>query len=198
MATLVKTIKSRSTNDIIYPVTKADAVYFNDNNTLVSVQGKINTIQGLLGSSSISNVGSSITGIIGNEALTTTAQTLAGAINEHQTDISTLNNNLTQLQRNRTSSSGVSLKSYTNQSNPYVFPCDGYVMIDSGSSAQAGTHIWVPIRSNNGINVANLYMYVQASFQTLVTFVKKGMHTFLYEATATNNFTVIFHPLDGD
>ena len=94
MATLVKTIKSRSTGDIIYPVTKADAVYFNDNNNLVSVQGKINTIQGLLGSSSISNVGSSITGIIGNEALTTTAQTLAGAINEHQTDISELNNQL--------------------------------------------------------------------------------------------------------
>lgn len=37
MATLVKTIKSRSTDDIIYPVTKADAVYFNDENNLVSV-----------------------------------------------------------------------------------------------------------------------------------------------------------------
>lgn len=190
MATLVKTIKSRSTGDIIYPVTKADAVYFNDNNNLVSVQGKINTIQGLLGSSSISNVGSSITGIIGNEALNTTAQTLAGAINEHQTDISTLNNSL----KNKTSG-GVNLKNYTH-SNPYTFPCDGYVLMDSGASAQSGTHIWFPIRTANNYNAASLYMAVQQSFQSMSVFVKKGMICFLYEATATNNYSINFFPLD--
>jgi len=35
MATLVKTIKSKVTDDTIYPVTKADAVYLADTDTSV-------------------------------------------------------------------------------------------------------------------------------------------------------------------
>ena len=62
---LVKTIKDRNTNDTIYPITKADAVYLSDNET---------TVEGALGDlSTISSIGDG---------------TIAGAI-------STLNNNLT-------------------------------------------------------------------------------------------------------
>ncbi len=46
---LVKTIKDRNTHDTIYPITKADAVYLNDNET---------TVEGALGDlSTISSIG---------------------------------------------------------------------------------------------------------------------------------------------
>lgn len=50
----------------------------------------------LIGTSSISNVKSTITGAIGNTALGTTATTLSGAIAEHEGDISTLNSKFSQ------------------------------------------------------------------------------------------------------
>ena len=68
------------------------------NSTLATLFNRISTmvknvryIWNLLGSSSFSNVASTLTGAIGNTALTTTAQTLSGAIAEHESDISTLN-----------------------------------------------------------------------------------------------------------
>lgn len=70
------------------------------NSTLATLFNRISTmvknvryIWNLLGSSSFSNVASTLTGAIGNTALTTTAQTLSGAIAEHESDISTLNSN---------------------------------------------------------------------------------------------------------
>lgn len=69
---LVKTIKDRLTNDTIYPITKADAVYLSDNET---------TVEGALGDlSTISSIGDG---------------TIAGAI-------STLNNNLNFIQKTYT------------------------------------------------------------------------------------------------
>ncbi len=71
------------------------------NSTLATLFNRISTmvknvryIWNLLGSSSFSNVASTLTGAIGNTALPTTAQTLSGAIAEHERDISTLNGNL--------------------------------------------------------------------------------------------------------
>lgn len=81
MSTTIKTIKSHLTDDIIYPITKSNAVYL-PNSTAETVDGHLTDLETLVGSSSITNVGSSITGIIGNNALTTTAQTLSGAVNE--------------------------------------------------------------------------------------------------------------------
>lgn len=70
------------------------------NSTLATLFNRISTmvknvryIWNLLGSSSFSNVASTLTGAIGNTALTTTAQTLSGAIAEHERDISGLNSN---------------------------------------------------------------------------------------------------------
>lgn len=64
------------------------ATLFNRISTMVK---NVRYIWNLLGSSSFSNVASTLTGAIGNTALTTTAQTLSGAIAEHESDISTLN-----------------------------------------------------------------------------------------------------------
>lgn len=64
---------------------------FNRISTMIK---NVRYIWNLLGSSSFSNVASTLTGAIGNTALTTTAQTLSGAIAEHESDISTLNSNL--------------------------------------------------------------------------------------------------------
>jgi len=66
------------------------ATLFNRISTMVK---NVRYIWNLLGSSSFSNVASTLTGAIGNTALTTTAQTLSGAIAEHESDISTLNSN---------------------------------------------------------------------------------------------------------
>lgn len=48
----------------------------------------------LIGSGDFSNVAETISGAIGNTALTTTATDISGAIAEHESDISTLNDNL--------------------------------------------------------------------------------------------------------
>lgn len=66
---------------------------FNRISTMVK---NVRYIWNLLGSSSFSNVASTLTGAIGNTALTTTAQTLSGAIAEHESDISTLNSKFSQ------------------------------------------------------------------------------------------------------
>ena len=66
-------------------------VLFNRISTMIK---NVRYIWNLLGSSSFSNVASTLTGAIGNTALTTTAQTLSGAIAEHERDISGLNSNL--------------------------------------------------------------------------------------------------------
>lgn len=63
-------------------------VLFNRISTMIK---NVRYIWNLLGSSSFSNVASTLTGAIGNTALTTTAQTLSGAIAEHESDISALN-----------------------------------------------------------------------------------------------------------
>lgn len=70
------------------------ATLFNRISTMVK---NVRYIWNLLGSSSFSNVASTLTGAIGNTALTTTAQTLSGAIAEHESDISTLNSKLSQM-----------------------------------------------------------------------------------------------------
>lgn len=64
---------------------------FNRISTMIK---NVRYIWNLLGSSSFSNVASTLTGAIGNTALTTTAQTLSGAIAEHESDISTLNSKI--------------------------------------------------------------------------------------------------------
>lgn len=50
----------------------------------------------LIGSGDFSNVAETISGAIGNTALGTDATTLSGAIAEHESDISTINGNLTK------------------------------------------------------------------------------------------------------
>lgn len=68
------------------------ATLFNRISTMVK---NVRYLWNLIGSSSFSNVASTLSGAIGNTALTTTAQTLSGAIAEHEADISELNGNLT-------------------------------------------------------------------------------------------------------
>lgn len=84
MSTLIKTIKSHLTDDTIYPVTKADAVYL-ANSTAETVESHLANLETIVGENSISNINNTITGAIGNNTLTTTAQTLSGAINELNT-----------------------------------------------------------------------------------------------------------------
>lgn len=66
------------------------ATLFNRISTMVK---NVRYLWNLIGSSSFSNVASTLSGAIGNTALTTTAQTLSGAIAEHESAISTLNGN---------------------------------------------------------------------------------------------------------
>ena len=56
MSTVVKTIKNYLTDDTIYPITKASAVY---------MEGSTNTVEGLLGNTDISSIeNGTITGAI--------------------------------------------------------------------------------------------------------------------------------------
>ena len=56
MATSIKTIKNHLTDDTIYPITKANAVYLSD---------EVTTVEGLLGDTSIASIGDgTITGAI--------------------------------------------------------------------------------------------------------------------------------------
>lgn len=87
-----------TSGDSLSPTGWTDVSQITTNSTLATLFNRISTmvknvryIWNLLGSSSFSNVASTLTGAIGNTALTTTAQTLSGAIAEHESDISTLN-----------------------------------------------------------------------------------------------------------
>lgn len=85
MSTFVKTIKSFNqdgTSDTIYPVTKADAVFLSDH-----AEGNVSTAE-----SNINNLNTKV----GTADLNTTAQDLSAAINQHETDISGLNSNLSE------------------------------------------------------------------------------------------------------
>jgi hypothetical protein len=93
------------------------------------------------------------------------------------------------------SSGYVDLKSYTSN-NMYTFPADGYVYVDSGGSAVAGTHIWTAIRTSNNVNCASINMHVQGSYQTQSICVRKGMKFFVNQVTATNSYSIVFVPLD--
>lgn len=87
-----------TSGDSLSPTGWTDVSQITTNSTLATLFNRISTmvknvryIWNLLGSSSFSNVASTLSGAIGNTALTTTAQTLSGAIAEHESDISTLN-----------------------------------------------------------------------------------------------------------
>ena len=83
----------------------------------------------------IDQVLSNIT-IIGEDSLNTTAQTLIGAINEHQTDISTLNNNLTKSSSQLTISPGFTAT--TNWCRKYGQIVQFYLEISSGTLSESG------------------------------------------------------------
>ena len=84
MSTFIKTIKSfnqNGTSDTIYPITKADAVYLSDDNDTES--------HIFAAENNIDNLNTKV----GTANLNTTAQNLCAAINQHEADISGLNNN---------------------------------------------------------------------------------------------------------
>ena len=88
MSALVKTIKSRLTDDTIYPVTKADAVYMGSS-TVTTVEGQINDLKDIVGDSSIGE-SNTITSLIGASTMGTTATTITGAIAEHEQKLTSL------------------------------------------------------------------------------------------------------------
>jgi len=98
--------------------------------------------------------------------------------------------------KNSSSSGAVDIKSYNTSSNVYVFPSDGYVCVDSGGGATAGTYIRFAIRAANGTSTGGIYMNVTGSYQVQSVFVKKGMYGFLAQVNATNDYTVNFIPLN--
>lgn len=64
MATSIKTIKSHLTDDTIYPITKANAVYL-ANSTAQTVDGHLTSLETLVGNTNISSIGNgTITGAI--------------------------------------------------------------------------------------------------------------------------------------
>lgn len=73
MSALVKTIKSRLTDDTIYPVTKADAVYLNDNITTVedALENKISNTGGIVtGNLRVNTDGTNAYAFVNNVPLT--------------------------------------------------------------------------------------------------------------------------------
>ena len=99
-------------------------------------------------------------------------------------------------QLNNGSSGSVDIKSYNSTSNFYVFPSDGYVTVDSGSGATAGTYIRYICKASNGLNAALNYMNVTGSYQSQSVYVKKGMYGYLQGTNATNAYSITFTPLD--
>lgn len=99
-------------------------------------------------------------------------------------------------QLNNGSSGSIDIKGYNSASNFYVFPSDGYVTVDSGSGATAGTYIRYICKASNGTNAALNYMNVTGSYQSQSVYVKKGMYGYLQGTNATNAYSVTFTPLD--
>lgn len=96
-----------------------------------------------------------------------------------------------------TASTGiVDIKGYNSSSNFYLFPSDGYVAVDSGAGATAGTYIRFICKASNGTNAVLNYMNVTGSYQVQSVFVKKGMYGFLQGTNATNDYSITFTPLD--
>lgn len=88
MSALVKTIKSRLTDDTIYPITKADAVYMGSS-TVTTAETQINNLKDVIGNSNIGE-SNTITSFIGNITMGTTASTITGAIAELNDDLSVI------------------------------------------------------------------------------------------------------------
>lgn len=126
---------------------------FNRISTMVK---NVRYIWNLLGSSSFSNVASTLTGAIGNTALTTTAQTLSGAIAEHESDISTLNSKI--------ASSAVTYS----KNDSYISSVEGSVQ--RFGNVVAGTIIFTMSNSisDNNINLITGLPATRASQQFMV------------------------------
>lgn len=106
----------------------------------------------LIGSSNFSNVAETISGAIGNTALGTTATTLSGAIAEHESDISTINGNLSTLVHKSFTIPANTSKEITipggNSKNVFIFfsaysACRG-MAVTFGQSSAAVTMINAP------------------------------------------------------
>ena len=125
-------------------------VLFNRISTMIK---NVRYIWNLLGSSSFSNVASTLTGAIGNTALTTTAQTLSGAIAEHERDISGLNSKL--IKTKIISASGINSTNYL------------ISQFAENNSITPSAVISVMVRSDAGMNTQPIAVMYSAADDTL-------------------------------
>lgn len=134
------------------------ATLFNRISTMVK---NVRYLWNLIGSSSFSNVASTLSGAIGNTALTTTAQTLSGAIAEHESDISTLNGK-TILTLTRTENTHVTVQNF-NRLSAYkrgnVLCLNGNLSAEYGSGFTDFNEIG---RISNWSAISDIYVNVPA------------------------------------
>lgn len=137
MSALVKTIKSRLTDDTIYPVTKADAVYMGSS-TVSTVEGQIN----------------SINNIIGSETMGTTATTITGAIAQHEQEINPLNSRLDYQTGSKTvnTSTFTTICSKTLPEGGGVFLIIGDLMFDTNTTGTRILVLEVDETTTNNVN----------------------------------------------
>lgn len=123
--------------------------------TITQVASSVRTqaeTDSLIGSSSISNVKSTITGAIGNTALGTTATTLSGAIAEHESDINTVNSKMSAVETANNSTIGLTVRLYYQKSCPNIMLLKITGTTTSQMSTAAGyANVW---NANNFITAA--------------------------------------------
>jgi len=86
----------------------------------------------------------------------------------------------------------VQLNNYTDQSNSFVLPYDGYIRINGGNTDSG--YVRVVIRSPSGNVQPYMYMNVTGVYQIQSMFVKKGMRVYVLENTAQSS-TITYFPL---
>lgn len=91
------------------------------------------------------------------------------------------------------SGTAIDITSYASTSNMFKIPCDGYVVITSGSSTSG--KVRAVIRGSNMTNIAFMYMNITNDYQIQSLFVKKGMYAYLQE-NSTINGSASFYPLE--
>jgi len=109
------------------------------------------------------------------------------------TAITNVSDRVSVLERNKNTSGSIDVSSYTN-TNPYIVPQDGYVVISSETSSSGV--IRVVVQFSNGTTGPYMYMNVTGNYQIQNTFVKKGMRVWILANTATAS-TIRYFPLES-
>lgn len=102
------------------------------------------------------------------------------------------NNELTERVAANNAGTSVNITTYNSASNKYTFPSDGYMALYSGSTSSG--FMSANLYGANDQAISTFYMDIAHQYQSLPTFVKKGMKAYLNDTVTNGQFR--FYPLE--